>query len=161
MDLFQKFLTVVDALENEGVDYVLIGGYAVIIYGMPRLTQDIDLFIKANEINISKLKNALKSVFKDDSIEEITLEELQNYSVIRYGTPDGFSIDLITKLGEKFRFEELNYEHIFIEGHTVKIATPEVLYKMKEDTVRPDDKRDAFFLREIIENRKKSQNGAI
>lgn len=40
-DLFQKFLKIIDTLEIEEVDYVLIGGFAVVLYGLPRFTQDL------------------------------------------------------------------------------------------------------------------------
>jgi len=45
MNLFDKLLQIADALEREKVEYILIGGFAVILYGLPRLTQDLDLFI--------------------------------------------------------------------------------------------------------------------
>ncbi len=57
-DLFNRFLEVIDALEKEKVDYVLIGGFAVVLYGMPRFTQDIDLFIKSEKENVIRLQNA-------------------------------------------------------------------------------------------------------
>lgn len=43
-DLFNKFLEVIDTLEK--VDYILVGGFAMVLYGMPRATQDLDLFVK-------------------------------------------------------------------------------------------------------------------
>lgn len=45
-DLFNKFLEVIDTLEKEKVDYILVGGFAMVLYGMPRTTQDLDLFVK-------------------------------------------------------------------------------------------------------------------
>lgn len=45
-DLFNKFLEVIDTLEKEKVDYILVGGFAMVLYGMPRATQDLDLFVK-------------------------------------------------------------------------------------------------------------------
>ena len=92
---FKNFLSVLKALDNHKVDYLLIGGVAVILHGLERLTRDIDIFIKLIPQNIENLRTALNSVFNDDSIEEITLNELQNYPVIRYGTPNGFYIDLM------------------------------------------------------------------
>ncbi|MBU2260865.1 MAG: nucleotidyl transferase AbiEii/AbiGii toxin family protein, partial [Proteobacteria bacterium] len=72
----------------EGVDYVLIGGFAVILYGMPRLTQDVDIFVRNDSDNIDRLQRALYDMFSDDSIREITVEELERYPVIRYGSPE-------------------------------------------------------------------------
>jgi len=149
---------VLKALDEHNVDYVLIGGVAVILHGMERLTRDIDLFIKMVSKNIENLKKALISVFNDTSIEEITLNELQNYPVIRYGTPNGFYIDIMSRLGEAVSFKDLEYEIIEYQDVKVKIATPEMLYSLKKDSLRYRDKIDAQFLKEIIIDKGSSQN---
>jgi hypothetical protein len=156
MDLFDKFLEVISKFEKENVDYVIIGGFAVVLHGLPRLTQDIDIFIRPTEENIDKLRRALKEVFTDSSIDEITLQELNRYPVIRYGTPEGFNIDLIANIGDAFYFDDVAYEKRHIEGNIVKIATPESLLKMKENTLREVDQLDIKFLREKL--KRKSQN---
>lgn len=51
---FTHLLEVFKALENQNVDYILIGGVAVIFYGMERLTRDIDIFIKMNTDQLSQ-----------------------------------------------------------------------------------------------------------
>ncbi len=79
MNLFEKLLQIADALEREKVEYILIGGFAVILYGLPRLTQDLDLFINNTTDNVQSLRTALNQVFQDQSIEEITVEELDRY----------------------------------------------------------------------------------
>ena len=153
MNLFDKLLQIADALEREKVEYILIGGFAVILYGLPRLTQDLDLFINNKTDNVQRLKTALNQVFQDQSIEEITVEELDRYPVIRYGSPDGFTLDFVAKIGEMFTFADLSYEALDIEGHPIKVATPECLLRMKEGTLRPIDQNDAIFLREFIRRR--------
>ena len=114
-DLFDKFLNVLDALGKEKVNYILVGGLAVIIYGMPRLTQDIDIFVEMEPQNINKLQKALKTVFADDCIDGITVNELNQYSVIRYGYPDGFYIDIMANLGEVATYADLQYETIMVD----------------------------------------------
>jgi len=155
MNLFDKFFQVIDSLENEGVEYILIGGFAVILYGLPRLTQDVDLFIKNDEKNIQKLKSALYNIFQDESIEEITVKELNQYPIIRYGSPDGFYINLIVKIGQMFTYTDMDYEIMAVEGHKIKIATVETLFRLKEGTIRPIDKNDTLFLRELIRRKAK------
>ena len=44
------------ALNQEGVRYVLIGGFAVILHGYVRATKDIDLLVDASVENIQRLK---------------------------------------------------------------------------------------------------------
>ena len=151
---FQKFMKVLKAFDKQKVDYVLIGGVAVILYGGERLTRDVDIFVKMDAENIKKLKKALHSVFNDPSIDEITLDELHNYPVIRYGTPNGFYIDIVTRLGKAVSYEDLEYEIIDYQGVKIRIGTPETLYDLKRNTVRQRDKMDAIFLKELINQRK-------
>lgn len=153
MNLFERFLQVIDALEANEVDYILIGGFAMVLHGLPRATQDIDLFIKPVPSNLERFTMALDSVFHDKNIYEITLEELNKYSLIRFGTQEGFYIDIITKIGEAFTFYDLEYELIEFEGHKIKIATINTLYKLKKDTIRPIDRADSLFLEELVKRR--------
>ena len=155
--LFEKFLELIDVLSKEAVDYVLIGGFAVILYGMPRLTQDIDLFLRNDAENIRRLQDALFEVFQDASIREITVDELDRYPVIRYGSPDGFSIDLIVKIGATFGYDDLEYDLIEVEGRRIRVATAETLYRLKKGTVRPIDQNDAAFLAELLRHRKEKE----
>ena len=154
-DQFKAFIQVLEALNTYKVDYILIGGVAVILHGRERLTRAIDIFVKMVPENIERLRKALYSVFDDPSIEEITLEELQKYPVIRYGTPHGFYIDIMARLGEVATYKNLEYEIIDYQGIPIKTGTPETLFFLKKDTVRYEDKADAMFLQELIKTRKK------
>ena len=149
-DQFRDFIAVLNAFDRHKVDYILIGGVAVILHGMERLTRDVDIFVKMDAENIDTLRKALHSIFDDTSIEEITFEELKKYPVIRYGTPNGFYIDIMARLGEAVSFEDLEYETIAYQGTKIRIGTPETLYKLKKNTVRDRDKIDAIFLEELI-----------
>jgi hypothetical protein len=100
-------MKVLAALDKEQVDYILVGGVAVMLHGIERLTRDIDIFVKMDEKNIRLLRKALHSIFEDESIDEITLDELREYAVIRYGTPDDFYIDIMAQLGEVAVYEDL------------------------------------------------------
>jgi hypothetical protein len=63
----------------------------------------------------------------------------------------------VARIGEMFRYEDLEHEVRDVAGVPVRLATPETLFKMKKGTVRPEDKRDAWFLAELIA--KKSSGG--
>jgi len=153
-DLFNRFLEIIDALEKEKVDYVLIGGFAMVLYGMPRATQDIDIFIKHREENIERLQKALFTVFNNKDVFEITFSEFQNYPVIRYGADEGYYVDILTSIGTTFSFDDLIIDELTVEDHKIKIASVETLYKLKEKTLRAIDKSDLLFLKQILENKK-------
>jgi len=154
MDHFQDFLKVLKAMEDEGVDYILIGGFAVILHGLPRFTMDMDFFIQMVEQNVQKLRKALYSTFGDSDIEEITFDELAKYPVIRYGTPNGFHIDIMAQLVEAAKYEDLEYEIMEIQGQKIRVATTETLLKLKEGSIRPEDKGDALFLKALLQKEK-------
>ena len=45
-----------EALDRAKVRYILIGGFAVVLYGMQRLTRDIDIFVEMVPDNIDNLR---------------------------------------------------------------------------------------------------------
>jgi hypothetical protein len=50
------------ALDVAQVDYVLVGGTAVILHGVPRTTADLDLVIDLSKENVSRLIAALSGI---------------------------------------------------------------------------------------------------
>ncbi len=152
MNFFTSFNKVLAAFEKYNVDYILIGGYAVALYGIPRATNDIDIFVKPEEENFVNLRKALYEVFKDESIEEIKLVNKEEYYVTRYGTPEGYVIDIMVQLGELYNYYDIKFNIIEIENTKVKIADIDSLIKLKENTFRNIDKDDIYYLKELKKN---------
>lgn len=155
--LLDYLLKIVKEFNENEVKYVLCGGLAVILYGMPRFTEDIDFMIAVDKENIEKIIKILKGIFNNDKyIDELNYEDFKKYSVIRYGTPEGFYIDFIYKIGEVAEFKEIykSREIITIEGVDISIINKKDLYRLKKDTVRFIDKNDALFLKKLLENKK-------
>jgi hypothetical protein len=137
------------ALRDEDVDYVLVGALAMDVLGIGRFTEDIDLFIRPTPSNVEAFRRALRRVWQDASIDEITAADLAgDYPAVQYVAPDGTAIDILARLGEAFTFDDLEAtEHLYGDV-SVRVATPETLYRMKRDTVRLRDKADAQVLKE-------------
>ncbi len=150
--LTEIFLKVCNKFNYLGVEYVIGGGFAVILHGLPRLTNDIDFFVNPSEENVERIKIALTEVFNDPSIEEIKPGDLEAYSVVRYGTPKGFYLDFIGKVGEMFKFSDIKkgIEWIEIENIRVPVCNVETLLRLKENSLRPIDQQDVIFLREKL-----------
>lgn len=146
---FDLFLKLMKSLEAEGVDYVLVGAAALGVHGLLRATEDVDLFVRPTAENVERLRRALSNVWTDPEIDRITVDDLGgNYPTIRYVPPEGvLAIDFMSRLGEAFRFEDLQRETVVVEGQSIRVATPRTLYDMKRDTVRPQDRVDAEALR--------------
>ena len=148
---FEDARAVFAALVREGVEFVVIGSMAMAAHGLVRATHDLDLFVAPDGDNVERLKRALRSLFDDPHIDEIDAAELAGeYPAVEYIPPHGrFSLDLLTRLGETFSWEDLKAgsEPVGIGSLVVRIATPRMLYRMKKDTVRPVDKADASALK--------------
>lgn len=142
---FELTRRILAALEREQVRYVVFGAVALAIHGLPRATEDLDLFIEPERENVERLKRALQSVFADPCIDDITAEDLLGeYPAIQYNPPEGtFHIDLLTRLGELYRYDTLEVERRPFGDLAVTVVTPRMLYRMKKSTVRPHDWGDA------------------
>jgi hypothetical protein len=147
---YEQTRAVLAALEREGVQYVIFGAVALNLQGLARATEDLDVFVAPTEENVGRLRAALRSVFDDPHIEEITAEDLLgDYPAVQYVPPEGdFHIDILTRLGEAFRFEDLESERVDFDGLEVSVVTPATLYRMKKGTLRPRDRGDAERLRQ-------------
>lgn len=82
----QDFRDFLKLLEDEGVAYLLIGGYAVGYYGYPRATADMDIWIAVDPENAKRTFNALHrfGMRTPDMTPEIFREKGK---VIRMGVP--------------------------------------------------------------------------
>ena len=59
MNIQQDFKELLVFLEENKVDYMIIGGYAVAFHGFPRFTKDIDIFFEATPENVERIISAL------------------------------------------------------------------------------------------------------
>ncbi|MGC8976528.1 MAG: nucleotidyl transferase AbiEii/AbiGii toxin family protein [Candidatus Ratteibacteria bacterium] len=157
--LDEIFLSICEEFNKAGIQYVIIGGFAMIIHGYPRLTTDIDFFVNPSEENVMRIKKSLFKIFKDKTIEKLNVIDIKKYSVVRYVSENGFCIDFIGKIGKIFEFSDVKNEVEMIEIENVKIpvCSVEMLLRMKEKSVRPIDKQDVIFLREKIKYKSKNK----
>lgn len=57
----QDFKDMLRLLEDHEVDYLVVGGYAVIRYTQPRYTKDLDIWVRPSKENASKVAKALRA----------------------------------------------------------------------------------------------------
>jgi predicted nucleotidyltransferase len=143
-------MRILRAFERHEVAYVLVGSMAMAAQGIVRATRDIDVFVSPEESNVARLKAALKDVFSDPSIDLIAGADLAgDYPAIQYVPPTAdYWIDILARLGEALRYPDVECEILRVEDVSVRVATPRMLFRMKRDTVRPQDRLDAQVLKE-------------
>lgn len=57
----QDFSEFLKLLNDHNVEYLLIGGFAVAIYGYPRATADMDVWVARNQLNAERLVMCLRA----------------------------------------------------------------------------------------------------
>jgi len=87
-NMIENVTTLFALLEKHGARYLVMGGFAAIIYGVPRFTNDVDLFIEGTDENIEKVISALiefgsaqAEVFKTLNSTIVTFIEFDDSSV--------------------------------------------------------------------------------
>jgi len=145
MVLFETTKRVLQAMEREKVEYAIFGAVALNLLGLPRATEDLDVFIAPTRDNVERLKTALRAVFADPEIDTISADDLLgDYPAVKYVPPEGdWYLDFVTRLGEAFRYEDLEVARVDFDGVEVAVITAETLWRMKKDTVRLKDRGDA------------------
>lgn len=143
----EDFKEFIQFLNDHKVHYLLLGGWAVGLYGNPRATKDIDFLIATDDENIRKLQQALLA-FGAPTVENKVFQEKGN--VFRMGrTP--IQIDIINE-ADGISFNEC-YEHrniIRIDNIDIATISRDDLIKNKKASGRHRDLADIEF----IENQK-------
>ena len=134
-------------LNEEGTKYILIGGFAMNYFGLPRATEDIDFLVDPSDENIAKIKHAL-SFLPDNAVREVATDDVQKYEVVRVA--DEITIDLLKKACE-VTYENAGIERFEFKGVNIPIADINTMIKTKLG-IRPKDKEDIAFLKSILEN---------
>jgi predicted nucleotidyltransferase len=91
--MFLDFKELLQSFREHGVKYLIVGGYAVSFHAQPRVTKDLDLFIKADPENAKAAYAALASF--GAPLDGITVDDLANpEKFIRFGRPP-VAIDIL------------------------------------------------------------------
>ncbi len=112
----EDFKDFIKFLNDHNVRYLLVGGWAVGIYGNPRATKDIDFLIATDDDNIGKLLDALKA-FKAPAVDKSVFTDKGN--VFRMGSSP-IQIDIINE-ATGIVFEECYDRRNIIHADDVQI----------------------------------------
>jgi hypothetical protein len=94
MELQPDFKELLELLNAHGVDYLIVGGYALAFHGAPRFTGDLDVYIKISPENAGKVYAALAE-FGFGSVGLTSADFLKEKHVVQLGVPP-VRIDFVT-----------------------------------------------------------------
>lgn len=144
----EDFKTLIGALNRQGAEYLLIGGYALFAHGYHRATTDIDLLVPAARAAGEKVREALM-VLPDRAAKDIDLawfEEVENIRVA-----DAFVVDImLNACGETYETLQQYAETIDLDGLPVRTINLEGLLRTKQ-TLRDKDIADRVILERALE----------
>jgi len=151
---FREFI---DFLNAHDVKYLLVGGWAVGLYGNPRATKDIDFLIAVDDANLRRLAKALHA-FGAPTVDISHFKEQGSF--FRMGCPP-VQIDIITEAsGIDIRECYKRKVMIDIEGTQIAVISVDDLIKNKRASGRHQDLADAETLEALktrtVKKRKRS-----
>lgn len=138
------------------VEFVLMGGHAVVFYGVRRTTSDIDILVRPTLVNGEKILKAFKSLKLQT--EDIESSDFTKEQVFSFGMePDG--VDILTfSRGVSLDSIFQNAVKTKIDNLSMRIIDIRDLLKNKENIRRSEEKglvdqQDILALRRIIKSR--------
>lgn len=165
--LDQPDLRVQDLLRrllDGGVDFVIVGGIAVIMQGAPRFTKDLDICYSTESENLDRLGTvliALKARLRGVEDEVPFIPDgrtLRHTQILTLSTVDG-NLDLLVRPDGSPTFSSLKAraDEMDASGLKVRIASVADLIAMKRASGRPQDLVDLETL-EIIRHRSRASD---
>ncbi|MGL4401748.1 MAG: nucleotidyl transferase AbiEii/AbiGii toxin family protein [Luteolibacter sp.] len=160
---FRSIESVVKALNEAGVEYIIVGGVAVNAHGFVRMTRDLDIVVRLDQENIALALNTLFDVgyqmaipasaedfatplIRDQWRSEKNMIVLKLWSDLHRRTP----IDIFVY--EPFEFAEEIQQLIRMDlspGVSAPIVSLKTLLAMKREADRPQDHIDIEELQRI------------
>ncbi len=138
--------------EEAGVQYAVIGGYALAAHGLSRFTQDVDILVDPSAANSRRWIAAL-SRLPDGAASELAADPDVFAAQKRYAirVNDEITVDVLpSAAGHTWEELKPHITQVEIDGVGVKVLDLEGLLKTKE-VPRPKDQADAEAIRRALE----------
>ena len=148
--LNQDYKEMLQLLQEQTVEHLLVGAYALAAQGYPRSTIDIDIWVNPTPENSSKIYKAL--VQFGAPLNEIEENTFTNKGIIFQIGVAPRRIDLITEITGDIEFEDAmaRSTQVNIDDVPLNVLSIEDLIKNKDATGRPKDIEDVNILRKHL-----------
>ena len=147
IELAQDFQDLLIELADAEADFAVVGGYAVAYHGYVRATKDLDVLVRANPDNASRVYQALAEFGAPLQNFDVTADDFSDYSgVLQIGLPPR-RIDIINK-ASGITFDEALTEGSWfeLEGRRIPVIGLQALLKNKQAVGRDQDLVDVKAL---------------
>jgi hypothetical protein len=143
------FLTLLRRFQDEGVQYVLVGGQAVRLNGFLRATEDVDLLLESSRANGEKVIKALDFLASSTELDPEWFEPRPDGEVENIRVADDLILDLLFAAnGQTLSDLAPHIVEVNLQGVRVKVLNIDGLLKTKTD-YREKDILDKSMLRKL------------
>ena len=163
------YLGIIRELTRHKIEFIVVGGVAVNLHGVPRMTYDIDLLVKMDDRPLRGLLELLKlwgfrpSVpvdimdFADREKREDWIKN-KNMKAFSLKNPEWAlsEIAIIVNSPVSYESERPGIKRVRIGNVTVPLISIDALIKMKKNTGRAQDEADIKHLKMIKNEKKKT-----
>ena len=148
MKLDKDLLELLELFRSNGVEFLVVGGHAVAFHGYPRLTEDLDLFVRPDLANGHRIVAALQE-FGFGALDITPADFQADDRVIQLGRAPN-RVDLLTRLyGVDFAAAWERRIAADLDGVPVWIISRADLIRNKRATGRTQDMADAERLEQL------------
>ncbi len=160
MDVFdEEILNFWKALQDNNVQYILVGGYAINLHGYQRFTGDLDIWLKDDLTNRKQLRKAFIACDMGDFPMLEYMQFLPGWTDFHLNNNMRLDILIDMKGLEGYTFDECLQMASYADIDNVKIPFLHInqLIENKKSVNRPKDQIDVLALKEIRKLRDKSE----
>lgn len=147
MVLHQDFRELLKLLNENNVDYLVVGAFALGFFGAPRSTGDIDIWIRVSEDNAKRMEKTLND-FGLISLGYKATDFLDKDSIIQLGVPP-VRVDIIMSISG------VEFDEAFQNKNVVESKGTKINYISKEDFIK--NKRASGRLKDLADIESLSQ----
>lgn len=140
----------IECLQREGVEFMLVGGYAVALHGWPRMTFDIDFWIMADPRNATAVMRALKAF--GAPLMDLKEEDFHKPGMVFQIGTEPQRIDILSAIsGVAYEDAASRAVRMEVDGLSLKVIALDDLIANKRASGRPKDIVDAMTLEKMKE----------
>ncbi len=146
--LSHDYRDILSAFIDERVDYLVVGAYAVASHGLPRATGDLDLWVRPDQENASRVWRALAKF--GAPVADVLASELSTPGLVFQIGVEPSRIDVLTSIdGVEFDDAWKDRVELEIDGLRVQIIGRAHLITNKKAVGRPQDLADVARLESL------------
>jgi predicted nucleotidyltransferase len=149
------YKTLFSALNQAKIEYLIIGGVAVNLYGYSRFTSDVDIIVLVTDENLARIDNlakklnftarqpiSIKTLNNQQEIDNLLKEK--NFLAFTYLSNEKLPLDIDILTNESLNFEKFNSKKTIIKIWDLELPVINIddLIELKQNSNRTKDLED-------------------